>query len=220
MMHCAISANVRSNGSNHDKSLIVSISKRGVSQVGPPVRNQAVTTTIVAAFTFAERIYFMTDFAAIDFETANGKRCSVCSVGVVVVRGGEITDRFYSLIEPTPNYYTHWTTKVHGLTKADTDGQPQFPEVWAKIADMIEGLPLVAHNRPFDESCLRAVFEEYGMCYPNYTFYCTLAASRRCLNIPSHQLHLSAAACGFNMENHHHALADAEACAAIALKLL
>lgn len=33
------------------------------------------------------------DFAAIDFETANGKRTSVCSVGVVIVRrwssGGE-----------------------------------------------------------------------------------------------------------------------------------
>ena len=32
----------------------------------------------------------MNDFAAIDFETANGQRSSVCSVGVVVVRGGEL----------------------------------------------------------------------------------------------------------------------------------
>lgn len=47
-----------------------------------------------------------------------------------------------------------------------------------------------------------------------------LAASRRCLNIPSHQLHLSAAACGHDKTNHHHALCDAEACAAIALKIL
>ena len=46
----------------------------------------------------------MKDFAAIDFETANGKRTSVCSVGVVVVRGGEVTDSFYSLIRPRPNF--------------------------------------------------------------------------------------------------------------------
>lgn len=162
----------------------------------------------------------MRDFAAIDFETANGCRSSVCSVGVVVVRGGEITDRFYSLIEPFPNYYTHWTTEIHGLTRRDTDGQPKFPEVWAQVASLIEGLPLVAHNRPFDEGCLKAVFSEYGMEYPDYDFYCTLAASRRCLKLPCHQLHVAAAACGYNMENHHHALADAEACAAIALKLL
>lgn len=162
----------------------------------------------------------MTDFAAIDFETANWHRCSVCSVGIVIVRGGVIADRFYSLIRPTPNYYTYRTTQIHGLTRSDTDGQPAFPEVWARIAPLIAGLPLVAHNRPFDEGCLKAVFEEYGMPYPGYEFHCTLAASRRRLRLPSHQLHLSAAACGHDMTNHHNALADAEACAAIAIKLL
>ena len=30
----------------------------------------------------------MQDFAAIDFETANNERSSVCSVGVVIVRVG------------------------------------------------------------------------------------------------------------------------------------
>lgn len=162
----------------------------------------------------------MQDFAAIDFETANGRRSSVCSIGIVIVRGGEIVDRFYSLIKPLPNYYTYWTTEVHGLTCQDTDNQPTFPEVWAQIKDKIAGLPLVAHNRPFDESCLKAAFEEYGLEYPNYEFHCTLTASRRCLDIPSHQLHLSAAACCYNMENHHNALADAEACAWIAMTLL
>lgn len=32
----------------------------------------------------------MQDFAAIDFETANGKRSSVYNVGVVIVCGGKI----------------------------------------------------------------------------------------------------------------------------------
>jgi DNA polymerase-3 subunit epsilon len=58
------------------------------------------------------------------------------------------------------------------------------------------------------------------MEYPDYQFYCTLVASRRCLDLPSHQLHIVAAACGYDLENHHHALADAEACAAIAIKIL
>lgn len=162
----------------------------------------------------------MDNFAAIDFETANERRSSVCSVGVVIVRNGEIVDRFYSLIQPSPNYYTHWTTEVHGLTREDTDGQPMFPEVWSQIEERIAGLPLVAHNRPFDESCLKAAYAEYDMEYPDYEFYCTLAASRRTLDLPSHQLHLVSAACGYDLTNHHHALADAEACAAIALKIL
>ena len=92
----------------------------------------------------------MQDFAAIDFETANSERSSVCSVGVVVVRGGETVDSFYSLIQPEPNYYTYWCTRVHGLTHADTDEAPVFPKVWAQIVPLIEGLPLVAHNKAFD----------------------------------------------------------------------
>lgn len=47
----------------------------------------------------------MDNFAAIDFETANNERTSICSVGVVIVRNGEIADRFYSLVHPEPDYY-------------------------------------------------------------------------------------------------------------------
>ena len=163
----------------------------------------------------------MKDFAAIDFETANYERTSVCSVGVVIVRGGVIVDTFYSLIQPEPNYYKYWCTQVHGLCREDTEDAPVFPYVWAQIEPLIEGLPLVAHNKAFDEGCLKAVFRCYQMDYPDYEFLDTLAASRRQLpNLPNHQLDTVAAACGFPMENHHHALADAEACAYIALQIL
>lgn len=47
----------------------------------------------------------MQDFAAIDFETVNRHRFSICSVGGVVVRDGEIVDRFYSLTQPSPLLY-------------------------------------------------------------------------------------------------------------------
>lgn len=162
----------------------------------------------------------MTDFAAIDFETANGYRTSVCSVGVVIVRDGRVVERFYRYIRPTPNYYSQINTSIHGLTRSDTDCEPHFPEVWAEIHPMIEGLPLVAHNKRFDEGCLRAVFAAYDMPYPNYRFLCTLEASRRCLRLPCYKLPVVAAACGYDLESHHHALADAEACAAIALNIL
>lgn len=41
----------------------------------------------------------LTDFAAIDFESANGEMTSACSVGIVIVRDREIKDSFYSLIK-------------------------------------------------------------------------------------------------------------------------
>ena len=163
----------------------------------------------------------MLDFAAIDFETANNEQSSVCSVGVVIVRNGEIVDSYYSLIQPEPNYYNYWCQQVHGLSYKDTDCAPIFPDVWAEIETLIEGLPLVAHNKRFDESCLKAVFRCYQMDYPDYEFYCTYAASQKAFpNLANHQLQTVAEACGYNLENHHHALADAEACAWIAREIL
>ena len=164
----------------------------------------------------------LTDFAAIDFETANECPSSVCSVGVVVVRGSQIVDSFYSLIHPEPEYYKWFCQRVHGLSAEDTEDAPVFPFVWEKIAPLVEGLPLVAHNARFDEGCLKAVHRVYQMDYPDYQFYDTLAASRRFfgMSLPNHQLHTVAAACGFDLTNHHHALADAEACAHIALQIL
>lgn len=164
----------------------------------------------------------MRDFAAIDFETANECPTSVCSVGIVIVRDGEMVDSYYSLIKPEPDYYKWFCQRVHGLGPEDTDSAPVFPEVWEQIAPMVEGLPLVAHNARFDEGCLKAVFRAYQMDYPDYEFFDTLCASRRYFgrSLPNHQLHTVSEACGYVLENHHHALADAEACAAIAIKIL
>jgi len=163
------------------------------------------------------------DFAAIDFETANGCRTSVCSVGVVIVENGEISDSYYHLICPIPNYYTKSTTAIHGLTYSDTDEAPLFPEVWAEVAPKIRYMPLVAHNKAFDENCLKAVFQAYNMEYPDYPFLCTLIAARRAFpkgSIKNYQLQTVAEHCGFDLTNHHNALSDAEACAAIAIKIL
>ena len=162
------------------------------------------------------------DFCAIDFETANEQPSSVCSVGVVVVREDRIVDSFYSLIHPEPEYYQWFCRRVHGLGPEDTEEAPVFPRVWEKIAPMVEGLPLVAHNSAFDEGCLKAVFRVYQMDYPDYVFYDTLGAARRhfCGALPNHQLQTVAAACGYDLTRHHHALADAEACAHIAMRIL
>lgn len=160
-------------------------------------------------------------FAAIDFETANGHLGSVCSVGVVIVEGGVVKDKFYSLIRPRPNFYTRQTIRVHGLTGKDTNEAPEFPEVWEKVRDRFEGMPLVAHNSIFDEGCLKSVFGAYGMLYPGYPFFCTYRLARKTFRgLENYQLHTVAAYCGYDLVNHHHALADAEACAHIMLSVL
>ncbi|MBR6932267.1 MAG: 3'-5' exonuclease [Bacteroidales bacterium] len=164
----------------------------------------------------------MRDFAAIDFETANECFSSICSVGLVIVRDGIISDTFYSLVHPEPDYYQWFCRRVHGLGPEDTEDAPVFPYVWERIEPLVGDLPFVAHNARFDQSCLKAALRVYRMDDPDYPFYDTLAASRRHFGdrLPNHRLPTVAAACGFTLTQHHNPLADAEACAHIAMKLL
>jgi DNA polymerase-3 subunit epsilon len=163
----------------------------------------------------------MKTFAAIDFETANYERTSICSVGIVIVKNGKITDKIYYLIRPRPNFYCSWATDIHDISYYDTVNEPEFPEIWKVIKPKIKNLPLVAHNSPFDAGCLKAVHDLYEISYPNYEFHCTYrAAKKKFPNLENHQLQTVAKHVGFDLENHHHALADAEACAIIALNIL
>ncbi len=163
----------------------------------------------------------MNNFAAIDFETANYHRGSVCSVGIVIVKNGIITDKLYRLICPRPNYYTYWNTQIHGLSYYDTCNEPEFPNVWKDIQPKLENLPLVAHNSPFDEGCLKAVHQLFEMPYPKYKFHCTCRMARKAFpELKNHKLHTVADYIGFDLKNHHHALADAEACAEIIRRIM
>lgn len=166
----------------------------------------------------------MDNFVAIDVETANGEQTSICSIGAVKVIDGTITDRFYELVRPHPNYYiTRFTKEIHGLSRADTDAAPKFPDVWPRLKTFIDGLPLVAHNKAFDEGCLRATAHYYGISWPYSKFLCTLVAARRSIPrtlCPSFSLPRLADFLEIPFTNHHCAIADAEACAKIAMTLL
>lgn len=162
------------------------------------------------------------DFVAIDVETANGYPSSVCAIGAVKVEGGKITQRFYELVRPEPDYYAWFCRRVHGLGPDDTDNARVFQYVWQDVMKMVGDLPLVAHNKAFDEKCLRAACRVYQLDWPGKAFYCTLKRSR--LSIPramisSYSLPYVCEFFGIPFHDHHNALADAEACAKIAMAL-
>ena len=164
----------------------------------------------------------MNDFVAIDVETANFEPSSICAIGAVKVCGGHIVDRFYSLVKPEPDYYSRRCMAVHGITAADTAGSPCFDAVWRMLEPWCGGLPLVAHNAPFDQACINAACRVYRLDAPD-SFYCTLKAAR--LQVPkgmcpSKSLDSLCRFFGISLESHHNALCDAEACAKLAIILL
>jgi len=94
-------------------------------------------------------------FVAIDFETANAKYYSACSVGIVTIEDGKVIDEYYTLIKPPHNKYDWMTTRVHGIKAKDTANSPTFPEILPEIVKRLKGQTIVAHNEMFDRGVLR-----------------------------------------------------------------
>ena len=164
----------------------------------------------------------MDNFVAIDVETANFNPSSICAIGAVKVRDGLVVDSRYSLVNPEPNFYSYACVRVHGLTDADTFDAPTIGHVWAEWQEWLEGLPLVAHNAAFDSKCIAQACRIYQLAPPE-PFLCTLVAARKQIPramLPSKSLDSLCDYFGIPLHQHHNALDDAQACAALGIILL
>lgn len=147
----------------------------------------------------------MDSFTAIDFETAQGLRNSICQVGLVRTENGIITKEINLLVQPPDNYYWNQFTDIHGISPKDTENSPTFAQIWHQIAPYIENQNVVAHNGfGFDFPVLNKTLEFYGRQIPDYNKFCTYKIYKSNL----------ANLCGkFKIKlNHHDALSDARAC--------
>lgn len=159
------------------------------------------------------------DFIAIDFETATGRRASICEAGICVVRDGRIAETRSWLVRPQGNVYSYWNTQIHGIRPDDTEMSPDFPEVWTEISEYLRACPvLVAHNAAFDISCIRSSLELYGLDKPDVTYYCSLRAARKLYDFRCNTLDYLCGQFGITYGRHHRAGDDAEMCARLFLR--
>ena len=156
------------------------------------------------------------NFIALDFETANHYRKSICSIGLVKVENGKIVDEFYSLVKPTPFNFEPLLTKIHGLTEVDCLNAPEFKYLWPSVSSWFHNQVILGHNVSFEKSVLKHLSLEYQIDFNVMDFLCTLNISRKLLpELENHKLpkiynHL------FNKKmRHHNALDDARAAAEI-----
>lgn len=157
------------------------------------------------------------NFVAIDFETANNYRRSACSLGLVVVRDGIITDSKYWLIKPDPLEVGFHQKRVHGLSLEELLDKPSFGELWSEISPYFENQILVCHNAGFDISVLSHLMNHYQIENALNPYFCTMQSSKWVF--PGEMSYgLRYLAFKNNIEFlHHHALEDARACAQLAI---
>ncbi|HSI91476.1 MAG TPA: 3'-5' exonuclease [Adhaeribacter sp.] len=151
-------------------------------------------------------------FTAIDFETAQGKRWSICQVGLVRIENGQVAGQLNKLVCPPDNFYHFRNTQIHGISPRQTCNAPTFAALWPELQPFIQDQTVVAHNGAFDFSCLKQTLEYYGMPHPNFEPACTLKIYKKGLAdlCREHNIKL----------NHHDALSDARACAELYLRHL
>lgn len=157
------------------------------------------------------------NFTAIDFETANSHSASACSVGLVKVHDGVVVDKAVWFIRPPLGFdaFNEWNTRIHGIVAADVVDAKLWAEQLPDLVGFAAGDALVAHNAGFDMGVIRAASAASFVDCPEFRYLCSLQVARRTYHLDSYRLPVAAMAAGFEDFDHHNALADAEACAAI-----
>ncbi|SHJ31306.1 DNA polymerase-3 subunit epsilon [Clostridium cavendishii DSM 21758] len=160
------------------------------------------------------------DFIAIDFETANEMRHSPCSLGITVVKDNKIIEEKYWLIKPKELRFTPMNIMIHGIRQADVENEKEFDKLWPEIKQYFNNTLVIAHNASFDISVLRKTLNLYNIPYPNFSYLCTMVISRNFFpNLENAKLDTISTYLGYKFE-HHHASADATACANILIKII
>src|SRR5215212_5588095 len=162
------------------------------------------------------------EFLAVDTET-NGlarEQCELTEVGAVLVGGGELHDRWGSLVgvnEPLGRGIQRFT----GITQAMVDAAPPPQAVLPELAARLRGRVLVAHNAAFDARVLRQAFARAALDWPDPPVICTVALARRFDPLQRRRgLASLADALGIDVGEIHRALPDAETCARVLCALL
>src|ERR671936_324007 len=157
------------------------------------------------------------EFLAVDVETNGraGELCELTEVGAVLVGGGELHDRYESLVR-VEQPLSRGIERFTGITQAMVDAAPEPADVLEELVELVRGRVLIAHNAGFDRRVLAQACERAGMEWPSPPFLCTVNLARK-LSPLSRQRKLGplAESLGIEVEGAHRALVDAETCARV-----
>src|SRR3954468_22326896 len=104
------------------------------------------------------------EFVCVDTETNGrfGDDCELTEVGAVLVGGGELHDRFESLVR-VEQPLSRGIERFTGITQAMVDSAPRPAGVLERLAELARGRVLIAHNASFDRGALAQAFERAGV---------------------------------------------------------
>ncbi len=165
----------------------------------------------------------MPGYAVVDLETT-GLRPSwhdrIVEIGVVHLDpNGDVESTWETLVNPERDLGPQ---EIHGIAAADVLAAPTFADVAGTVTDLLRGRTVVAHNATFDTSFLRASYENLGVNVPirSATSLCTMRWAGQLMPRAPRTLASCCTQAGIRLNEHHAALADASATAALLRHLM
>lgn len=115
-------------------------------------------------------------FFALDVETANNERGSICQIGVACVDQDGLIETWVSYIDPGP---LRWTcTFIHGITARTVAGAPGFAAAMAVLGPRLAGQTVYQHSG-FDERAVNAACDGAGVARPAWGWRDSVLVARR-----------------------------------------
>ncbi|WP_423265251.1 BRCT domain-containing protein [Frondihabitans sp. 4ASC-45] len=156
-------------------------------------------------------------FAAVDFETANNRRGSVCAIGVAIVVDGEVVATHHHLVRPTESMRSFTNTHIHGIRESDVRLAPEWPAIRDLITPEIRGLPIAGYSA-FDKSAWHATNDAYRLV-DEFEYVDVLGVARRRLTLGDHKLSTVSKHLGLGAFEYHNPEADAVMAARVVIAL-
>lgn len=155
----------------------------------------------------------VSDFIALDVETANADLASICSIGLVHFRSGEVFKSLTVLVDPE-DHFDPINISIHGIRPEDVVGKPTMAKVFPVIANVLRDV-IVVHHSPFDKTAMTRAAAKYGTSTLQCVWLDTLRVARRAwphfaIDGEGYGLARLASEFGINFD-HHDAAEDARA---------
>jgi DNA polymerase-3 subunit epsilon len=101
------------------------------------------------------------EFVALDVETANSSRASICQIGIVSFSNGKIKSKKSWLINPEENFDDR-NIEIHGIKPEDVIDKGTFLNLYEEIKTYIEN-SFIVHHGSFDRTAFARVYEKYEL---------------------------------------------------------
>lgn len=158
-------------------------------------------------------------FNAIDVETANADRASICQIGIVRIKDGKINDTWQTLVDPE-DWFDEFNIGIHGIEESDVVHSPTMVGIRDDLRKLLRGSILVSHTS-FDRVAFERAMNKYNLEQLQVTWLDSAKIVRRAWpdKFGSSGYGLKNVAYEFDIEfKHHDALEDARAAALVVLR--